>query len=674
MTARDVPSRTRHTAAVRLPGLSRAATVLLALPLLSGCGDLPLTGGGGRTMSSVRIELPDPIVVGDTVALRFRALDAQSEPFAQLPPWLSASWSLLDAGLVAGADPGADGAADSPVLGIDGDRAVGLGAGLATLRVEVGRFWATAAARVNPANMLVGIPGAYITQGVQRFDGTVPLVANRPGHMRVFVVGDQPNHFRPSVLVHFYRNGQRIETLRPSSTSAGIPQQLQEGVLAWSWNVRVPGELIRPGTSYRAEIDPEYRMRAAPASALAYPPSGRQALDVVVVPRFEITFVPIHIIGYATGNVTAANVEQYMAATRQVWPLDQVAVFVREPYSTSTQSATASDWSDLLREIRNLRIAEGSPRYYHGILRRQGAWAGLAYLGYPVGITYDALPAANWTVAHELGHNFGRLHAPCGNPSGVDSMYPYPDGSIGVYGMPSSGAALQPTSMRDLMSYCSPRWISDYNFEAALDFRTTRTGASAAGAAAPVPSLIVSGIIEADGAIRLDPAFRATTVPSLPAAPGPFTLDALDAAGARLFSLSFEGEALGHGPDGVRHFAFAVPLADDAAARLSRLRVQGRGRSAEAASSIGVAMRADLQRTGAPGLDVRARAAAPGRVALRWDAARHPLVVVRNADTGTIIGMLRGGDVTLDSDARELDLQLSDGVSSIGHRIRVEGR
>ena len=38
------------------------------------------------------------------------------------------------------------------------------------------------------------------------------------------------------------------------------------------------------------------------------------------------------------------------------------------------------------------------------------------------------------SFAHELGHNFGRNHAPCGSPPNVDPAYPYPGADIGTLG------------------------------------------------------------------------------------------------------------------------------------------------------------------------------------------------------------------------------------------------
>jgi hypothetical protein len=92
----------------------------------------------------------------------------------------------------------------------------------------------------------------------------------------------------------------------------------------------------------------------------------------------------------------------------------------------------------------------------------------LPAVGVGVGVGYSGDVAAT-TMAHELGHLYGRPHTPCG-VSG-DPAYPYSGGRIGSWGYDVGAKVLfDPIGYSDLMGYCSPNWISDYTFEHIHEF------------------------------------------------------------------------------------------------------------------------------------------------------------------------------------------------------------
>jgi len=72
-------------------------------------------------------------------------------------------------------------------------------------------------------------------------------------------------------------------------------------------------------------------------------------------------------------------------------------------------------------------------------------------------------------IAHELGHAHGRDHVQWPTTGNVpaapfDSAFPYNNGSIGVEGWDPSSGAKSTGTYTDIMSYGTPRWISDYTF------------------------------------------------------------------------------------------------------------------------------------------------------------------------------------------------------------------
>jgi hypothetical protein len=60
-----------------------------------------------------------------------------------------------------------------------------------------------------------------------------------------------------------------------------------------------------------------------------------------------------------------------------------------------------------------------------------------------------------------------------------------------------------------------------------------------------------------------------------------------------------------------------------------------------------------------------------GEVEVRWDASLHRAALILDPRTGHVLGLARGGTARILSDAPELELRLSDGVSGPSRRVRV---
>jgi hypothetical protein len=634
--------------------LSRVAVATCAL-LATGCGDMPLLEPSAARLPADLEIVADRVVLttGEATALRLVLRDQHGRPFEHLPPWVAPVWRTTNASVLRLGEGAAEAAAP----------------GEAQVQVDLADRTASLLLRVNPVGVRLGMH-AYVTQSVQNWNNTLPLVAGRDAVLRVFLSADQVNFFGPVIRARFFRDGVEVQGI-VSEPRDGIPVQVTEGVLASSYNVVVPGSVLRPGTSMLVEALTEGVVPVLGGSVQRFPASGQPApLEIREVPPFRIRFVPVVQPGTAAGNVTTSNVGQFMAATQAVYPLGDVEVDVRQPYTSTATTATEAGWSQLLNEVRVLRLLDGDTRYYHGIVRRLAHWAGLGYIAHPVSLSYDALPAANWTVAHELGHNWGRYHAPCGNPSGVDASFPHAGGSIGVYGLQFSQQQVHGPGTPDLMGYCSPRWISDYTYLAVASFRANEAAqAQAVGG----PGLVVWGRIAADGRVTIEPPIRVARTIEAPRS-GPYRMEGLDAAGNLVFAADFAAEDVSDGAPGERHFAFTLPIDDVRARRLASLRMRGGGVRGERVPGVAAApgIQAGQSAARPPEPALRARATAGRRAELTWDARQHPLVVVRDARTGQVLSLARGGRVQLATDATELELDVSDGVRSTARRVVVE--
>jgi hypothetical protein len=289
--------------------------------------------------------------------------------------------------------------------------------------------------------------------------------------------------------------------------------------------------------------------------------------------------------------------------------------------------------------------------------------AGLGYLGQPTAIGYDVEGDRSRVMAHEIGHNFDRLHSPCGQPSGVDPGYPYAGGLTGGYGYDLQDDVLKSPFLADIMGYCANPWISDYTYDGVVAFRTAQAAQAGRASAAPQRCLLLWGRI-VDGRPVLEPAFEIVTRPSLPVRPGPYTVEAVGDGGGRLFRLSFDASPVEDGRRGARQFAFAVPLGAVAAGGVAALRLDGPGGGVAAARApvpVGAAV-------AGPAVEARP---VPGGVALRWDPAAHPMVMVRDPGTGEIVSLARGGQATVATARRTLDVVVSNRVGSRTERVTV---
>ena len=60
-----------------------------------------------------------------------------------------------------------------------------------------------------------------------------------------------------------------------------------------------------------------------------------------------------------------------------------------------------------------------------------------------------------------------------------------------------------------------------------------------------------------------------------------------------------------------------------------------------------------------------------GTIALQWNAAAHPMLIVRDPDTGEVLSFARGGNARVWTGKSAVDLEVSDGVLSHRERLAI---
>ena len=415
---------------------------------------------------------------------------------------------------------------------------------------------------------------AYIVQAVQSADVPVPLVAGRPGLLRVFVTApDAGGASIPSGWATFYQRDGSKHSVRVSPGDGAIPAEAEaaEGSLSLSANVEVPGDVLRPGAEMVVVLDPEGALDPALGVPRRIPAAGRTALDVYDMPAFDVMVVPFLLesepdssILDVTDGLTAED--ELFEFTRRLLPVGPMSVTVHEPVWTSTRSAF-----DLLDQAEAIRVMEGGASYYMSTLPNPTGPVGVASVP---GKVMFSIPNGG-VIAHEFGHNMHLWHAPCGRAGGPDPGYPHARGATGAWGWDRRSGGLVSADTRDVMGYCGSGGISDYHFANALRWRVrdeARVGTYYAGP--PTRALLLWGGVGADERPFLNPAFVVDGRPSLLNGAGAWRIVGEAGDGRVLFSQRFEMAETADG-DGRSSFALALAADSEWADALSRIVLTG---------------------------------------------------------------------------------------------------
>lgn len=401
---------------------------------------------------------------------------------------------------------------------------------------------------------------AYLTQAVQSRELPVPLIAGEEALLRVFVTAKRVNRESfPQVSATFFVDGREVYETEIEGRNGTIPTRVDESSLDNSGNSLIPGHVVQPGLEMVLEIAPESDLDSSLGVDRRIPKAGRLSLDVSAMPPLDLTLIPFlwtedpdsTIIG--TIRDMAADPENHplLRDTRTLLPVQDLSVTAHEPVWSSDDNP----WR-LFEQTEAIRAMEGDPGHYMGML--EGEDIRPFGIGHWPGRVSFSIPDPR-VIAHELGHNMNLGHAPCSASRSLDSGFPQMDGSIGAWGYDfREGRGLVDPFTSDLMSYCNPYWISEYGFSTALRYRLQSEGSGAAASASPSQSLLLWGGVDTDGNPYLQPTFVVEAPPRLPRAGTDYRLEGRDAAGAELFSFTFDIPAVADG-EGVGAFAFVVP-------------------------------------------------------------------------------------------------------------------
>ena len=395
----------------------------------------------------------------------------------------------------------------------------------------------------------VGPAIAYLTQGSHARHSDVPLVAGKQALMRLFLVTDSFGVAVPGVAASILdRAGNLLRSFKlRTGGMTSLPQEIDESRLDRSFAERIGPEYLVPGA--RLVVDIERTKDPAVTRRIEKP------LNVVQMPVLDLTLVPVVMGDNDAAVQTVAEIERdplnhpLLAHMRTLLPVDTVVLRSHLPFHVS------DDFFEQLELIGSLAAIwemEGRRGVYLGIIPEP---IGFGLLGQAFGprgprVAYSVRRSS--IIGHEMGHVFGLLHAPCGTTAHVDDSYPYPHGQIGVWGYNFTSEDLVRPQTSDMMGYCRPVWLSDYNYRLAIQTRLDEPQRSPPAQGERQHVLAVQGSIDANGNAILQRAFYINGAPTRIS--GESHRVAGSGPGGELFSYSFAPDEIMDGPGGASFF------------------------------------------------------------------------------------------------------------------------
>ena len=315
------------------------------------------------------------------------------------------------------------------------------------------------------------------------------LVTERDGLLRLHVTAAQSPAQLPKFQLDLQLNGnsQLLNTVAPQK----LPASKVHRSLADAYQAIIPASWMQPGLQIKVLQDGQlvrtYTPQFAPARPLA-----------------------IRIVPFQLGEqvATLPDVNAVKNAVRTYWPFSQIEVRARAPYQIKA-SETKLSAHIMLGQLTDLRVIEGENVYYYGYFKPEmgdGCCNGVGYFGSPIAVGIEKDNGE--VLAHELGHNFGRNHVDCGAPSEPDLAYPYSAWGMGSVGLDLALKTLiSPDTTKDIMSYCGPKHVSDYNVAAVQEFVKENPPA-----AFPTPAQAAAQVQSGGSALYLAGSLQGSTV------------------------------------------------------------------------------------------------------------------------------------------------------------------
>jgi hypothetical protein len=294
-----------------------------------------------------------------------------------------------------------------------------------------------------------------------------PIIAGRSALVRVFVSSGMG-----AISARLKINGSELTgsaTLTGPSTEDVLLSTLNFDVAATSMTETSELSILVDGTT----IPVTTKLRAQPA----------QQLQLVLIP-YKYTFDGSN----RVPDTSEDAVRRLSDGLQALLPVSSITITVKPiidiPVKLEAKGIGFNEWLDAVKAYRKADAPKGV--IYGGIAvpgESLKTWCASGCVGSlaPTSVTLvpdnlvfvqtqfpDTAGARVEDLGFTLGLNLGRQQASCGGLPGPDTKYPHEGGKIGVVGYDASTKKLVAKSTMDIMTFCTPKWISDYTFAGAF--------------------------------------------------------------------------------------------------------------------------------------------------------------------------------------------------------------
>lgn len=389
------------------------------------------------------------------------------------------------------------------------------------LGVRLGSAAVSPTAPMQPVDL--AIANMEITQGIQNFANDVPLVQDKTTYVRVY----------PKVDTADRRVGARLRGFRAGAELPGSPLRplyplttvhtggAKRETLNDSFNFWIPPAWCSGLVSFQAEINSGGAIPETDTSNNIF------SLTKEFIPKAPVCVVMIPVRTHGSRyTVNSPGFESIIRRFESLWPVPDVWVYSQSepveelqacwcipPVEFGPYELPDDGWRIIASLfVRGLftddpdKCDDSNARTHYVGMVSQDTTTGsqTGYGSYVSAQAYVVMetnpdvpfytPPAGATMAQELSHNYNTdyatlsvrwLHVDCGDPEDINFLYPYPTNQIGPVGPhtfwgfdPITKSIIAPDGARDYMSYCTPKWASDYTWRGMLDEINNRGSAS----------------------------------------------------------------------------------------------------------------------------------------------------------------------------------------------------